>query len=128
VAKSRLILIGIANSIDLTIRTLTALETLDCKPALMTFSSYSHVQLHALLTDRLRQLPGEVFHPLAVRLCAKKVFLISLPHYLLLSYITVLSVSLCHQNIGLEELRSKTSSSTTDPATLVTDLLQNMSN
>ena len=69
----RLVLVGIANSIDLTARVLPRLQSLARKPQLVTFPSYSAPQLEALLHQRLASLPGPVFHPQAIRLVAKKV-------------------------------------------------------
>jgi cell division control protein 6 len=69
----RLVLVGIANSIDLTARVLPRLQSLARKPQLVTFPSYSAPQLEALLHQRLTSLPGPVFHPQAIRLVAKKV-------------------------------------------------------
>lgn len=71
----RLVLVGIANSIDLTARVLPRLQSLARKPQLVTFPSYSAPQLEALLHQRLSSLPGPVFHPRAIRLVAKKVSL-----------------------------------------------------
>ena len=71
--NSRLILIGIANSIDLTERALPRLQATGCRPTLVTFPSYSSLQLECLLQQRLQALPGPVFQPQAVRLAAKKV-------------------------------------------------------
>lgn len=71
--NSRLILIGIANSIDLTERALPRLQALGCRPTLVTFPSYSSLQLECLLQQRLQALPGTVFQLQAVRLAAKKV-------------------------------------------------------
>lgn len=70
---SRLVLVGIANSIDLTERALPRLASLGAKPALVTFPSYSGAQLEALLAQRLAALPGPAFAPQALRLVAKKV-------------------------------------------------------
>ena len=70
---SRLVLVGIANSIDLTERALPRLASLGARPALVTFPSYSAAQLEALLTQRAAALPGPVFAPQALRLVAKKV-------------------------------------------------------
>ena len=70
--NSRLILIGIANSIDLTERMLPRLHATGCRPALVTFPSYSSMQLECLLQQRLAALPGPVFQPQAIRLAAKK--------------------------------------------------------
>lgn len=75
----RLILVGIANSIDLTQRVLPRLQTLVRKPHLVTFPSYSASQLETLLHQRLASLPGPVFHPQAIRLVAKKVGLLLAP-------------------------------------------------
>ena len=72
IPNSRLILIGIANSIDLTERTLPRLQATGCRPALVTFPSYSSLQLECLLQQRLAALPGPVFQPQAIRLAAKK--------------------------------------------------------
>lgn len=71
--NSRLILIGIANSIDLTERALPRLQALGCRPTLVTFPSYSSLQLECLLQQRLQALPGTVFQLQAVHLAAKKV-------------------------------------------------------
>ncbi|EIE18599.1 P-loop containing nucleoside triphosphate hydrolase protein [Coccomyxa subellipsoidea C-169] len=68
----RLVLVGIANSIDLTARVLPRLQLLARRPQLITFPSYSAAQLEALLHQRLASLPGPVFHPQAIRLVAKK--------------------------------------------------------
>ncbi|CAL8466096.1 g5632 [Coccomyxa elongata] len=70
--ECRLVLVGIANSIDLTARVLPRLQSLARKPQLVTFPSYSAPQLEALLHQRLSSLPGPVFHPQAIRLVAKK--------------------------------------------------------
>ena len=72
ITNSRLILVGIANSIDLTERTLPRLQATGCRPALVTFPSYSSLQLECLLQQRLAALPGPVFQSQAVRLAAKK--------------------------------------------------------
>jgi cell division control protein 6 len=72
VPNSRLILIGIANSINLTERALPRLQAMGCRPTLVTFPSYSSLQLECLLQQRLAALPGPVIVPQAVRLAAKK--------------------------------------------------------
>ena len=72
VPNSRLILVGIANSIDLTERALPRLQATGCRPTLVTFPSYSSLQLECLLQQRLAALPGPVILPQAVRLAAKK--------------------------------------------------------
>jgi hypothetical protein len=69
---ARLVLAGVANALDLTERALPALAGLGARPALLPFPAYDAGQLQALLGQRLGRLPGPVFAPQALRLCAKK--------------------------------------------------------
>ncbi len=71
--KSRLILVGIANSLDLTERLLPGLEARGCKPRLVAFPTYSRTQITAVLQERLDSLPGPVFAAKALEFCARKV-------------------------------------------------------
>ncbi len=71
--KSRLILLGIANSLDLTERLLPGLEARGCKPRLVAFPTYSRNQITAVLQERLDSLPGPVFAAKALEFCARKV-------------------------------------------------------
>ncbi|XP_057536355.1 cell division control protein 6 homolog B-like [Amaranthus tricolor] len=70
---SRCILIGIANAIDLADRFLPRLQSLNCKPSILTFRAYSKDQIQKILQDRLEDLPYLVFHPQALELCSRKV-------------------------------------------------------
>ncbi|KAI9837605.1 MAG: AAA ATPase [Thelocarpon superellum] len=80
---TRLILVGIANALDLTDRFLPRLKTRNLKPQLLPFLPYSATQINNVLTSRLRSLlradtitaPDYVpfFHPAAINLCARKV-------------------------------------------------------
>ncbi|KAK9840798.1 hypothetical protein WJX81_005432 [Elliptochloris bilobata] len=70
---ARLVLAGVANSLDLTERALPLLAALGARPHLLPFPAYDAGQLQALLSQRLARLPGPVFQPQALRLCAKKV-------------------------------------------------------
>ena len=70
---SRLILVGIANSIDLTERALPALERTGHAAQLITFPSYSAAQLSTLLSNAMAGLPGPAFHEAALKFCAKAV-------------------------------------------------------
>ena len=69
---ARLVLVGVANSLDLTERALPLLAALGARPRLLPFPAYDAAQLQALLAQRLARLPGPVFHLQALRLCAKK--------------------------------------------------------
>ena len=71
--KSRLILVGIANSLDLTERLLPGLEARGCKPRLVAFPTYTRNQITAVLQERLDCLPGAVFAAKALEFCARKV-------------------------------------------------------
>ncbi|KAM7256554.1 hypothetical protein ACFE04_012295 [Oxalis oulophora] len=70
---SRCILIGVANAIDLADRFLPRLQSLNCKPTVITFRAYSKDQILRILQERLTALPYNVFQPLALELCARKV-------------------------------------------------------
>ena len=50
------LVIGIANSIDLTERALPALKLRGCTPALLAFPAYSTAQVTAILNTCLEQL------------------------------------------------------------------------
>ncbi|KAL0915189.1 hypothetical protein M5K25_015589 [Dendrobium thyrsiflorum] len=70
---SRFILIGIANAIDLADRFLQRLKSLNCKPFVVTFCAYSKDQIVEILEQRLMNLGCNVFQPLALEYCARKV-------------------------------------------------------
>ncbi|MFS8022351.1 putative Cell division protein Cdc6/18 [Helianthus anomalus] len=70
---SKVILIGIANAIDLADRFLPKLQSLNCKPAVVSFRAYSMDQIIMILKQRLMALPYTVFQPQALELCARKV-------------------------------------------------------
>ncbi|CAN1235490.1 Cell division control protein 6 homolog [Linum perenne] len=70
---SRCILIGIANAIDLADRFLPKLQSLNCKPLVITFKAYSKDQILRILQERLISIPHVVFNPQALELCARKV-------------------------------------------------------
>nr|CAB3474855.1 unnamed protein product [Digitaria exilis] len=70
---SRCILIGIANAIDLADRFLPKLESLNCKPLVVTFRAYSKDQICDIIKHRLKVLEYDVFEPLALEFCARKV-------------------------------------------------------
>ena len=71
--KSSLILIGIANALDLTDRLLPRLHAFNCEPKLMHFLPYTREQIVQILEDRLSCMQNNVFKPLALQLCARKI-------------------------------------------------------
>jgi cell division control protein 6 len=80
--SSRLILVGIANALDLTDRFLPRLKARNLKPELLPFLPYTAAQIKAVITTRLKSLvsadsavPDYVpfLHPAAIELCSRKV-------------------------------------------------------
>lgn len=82
-SKSNLMLIGIANALDLTDRSLPRLKAKNLKPRLLPFMPYNAAQIANVLNSRLRSLlPADqevdpkfvpFVQPAAIQLCAKKV-------------------------------------------------------
>lgn len=82
-SQSTLMLIGIANALDLTDRSLPRLKAMNLKPRLLPFMPYNASQVANVLNSRLRSLlpAGQevdssfvpFVQPAAVQLCAKKV-------------------------------------------------------
>lgn len=80
--SSRLLLVGIANALDLTDRFLPRLKSRNLKPELLPFLPYTAVQIKTIITKRLKSLlPSDqaasdfipFFHPAAIELCSRKV-------------------------------------------------------
>ncbi|KAJ6139344.1 ATPase AAA-type core [Penicillium samsonianum] len=82
-SKSKLMLIGIANALDLTDRSLPQLKAKNLKPRLLPFLPYGAASIANVMTNRLRSLlpagaesdPKLVpfVQPAAIQLCSKKV-------------------------------------------------------
>jgi len=80
---SRLVLIGIANALDLTDRFLPRLKARNLKPQLLPFLPYTVPQIASVLTAKLKSLhlspddnqPDYIpfVHPTAIQFCSKKV-------------------------------------------------------
>jgi len=76
---SQLLLIGIANALDLTDRLLPRLKGRNLKPELLPFMPYTAAQVAEVLTSKLKSLSTAVpqtvpfLHPAAIQFCAKKV-------------------------------------------------------
>jgi len=74
--KSKLILIGIANALDLTDRILPRLQARPkCKPELLHFAPYTREQIVKIIQDRLSlvEAGSSVLDAAAVQFCARKV-------------------------------------------------------
>ncbi|NXG14190.1 CDC6 protein, partial [Grallaria varia] len=77
--SSRLVLVGLANALDLTDRSLARLGALQAgSPRLLHFPPYTKEQLTCILQERLGQVPGEpVLDAAALQFCARKVSAVS---------------------------------------------------
>lgn len=78
--SSRLLLVGIANALDLTDRFLPRLKSKNLKPDLLPFLPYTAVQIKNIIVTRLKSLmpAGKesyvpFIHPAAIELCSRKV-------------------------------------------------------
>uniref|UniRef100_A0A9L0RIF9 Cell division control protein n=1 Tax=Equus caballus TaxID=9796 RepID=A0A9L0RIF9_HORSE len=78
-SNSRLVLIGIANTLDLTDRILPRLQAREkCKPRLLNFPPYTKNQIATILQDRLNQVSRDwVVDDAAIQFCARKVSAVS---------------------------------------------------
>lgn len=78
-SSSRLVLIGIANTLDLTDRILPRLQAREnCKPQLLNFPPYTRNQIATILQDRLNQASrDQVVDSAAIQFCARKVSAVS---------------------------------------------------
>ncbi|XP_010618306.1 cell division control protein 6 homolog isoform X1 [Fukomys damarensis] len=78
-SNSRLVLIGIANTLDLTDRILPRLEAREhCKPQLLNFPPYTRSQIAAILQDRLHQVSADhILDGAALQFCARKISAVS---------------------------------------------------
>ncbi|XP_064030385.1 cell division control protein 6 homolog isoform X2 [Pogoniulus pusillus] len=76
---SRLVLVGLANALDLTDRSLARLAACPTgSPQLLHFLPYTKEQLTAILTERLGQVAGDpVLDAAALQFCARKVSAVS---------------------------------------------------
>ncbi|XP_052815584.1 cell division control protein 6 homolog [Mya arenaria] len=72
--KSRLILVGIANALDLTDRVLPRLQARpSCRPRLLNFAPYTKDQISAILKDRIKDLESDLVDVVAIQFCARKI-------------------------------------------------------
>lgn len=78
--NSRLVLVGIANALDLTDRFLPRLKAKNLKPELLPFLPYTAAQVKNIIITRLKSLMPEgkegwvpFIHPAAIELCSRKV-------------------------------------------------------
>lgn len=78
--SSRLLLVGIANALDLTDRFLPRLKAKNLKPELLPFLPYNAAQVKNIITTRLKSLmpAGKesyvpFIHPAAIELCSRKI-------------------------------------------------------
>ncbi|KAI7900928.1 P-loop containing nucleoside triphosphate hydrolase protein [Cokeromyces recurvatus] len=73
IPTSRLVLIGIANALDLTDRILPRLRAKNCEPDLLNFNPYRVDEITEIIQGRLEEEPERLIQPTAIELCARKV-------------------------------------------------------
>ena len=70
---SRLVVIGIANSLDLVDRMLSKLRTIEVPPTCIPFLGYTAQQAAQIVQQRLQSLPGPAFKTNAIVAACRKV-------------------------------------------------------
>lgn len=74
---SRLIVLAVANTMDLPERTLSNKISSRLGLHRITFKGYTHSQLITIIESRLRNVPGNVVHPDAIQFASRKVAAVS---------------------------------------------------
>ncbi|GAB6020224.1 AAA ATPase [Chamberlinius hualienensis] len=73
---SKLVLIGLANALDLTARVLPRLQIYKCNPELLHFQPYSKEQISTIINERLKLVKSDnpqIIKSMAIEFCARKV-------------------------------------------------------
>ncbi|KAH8556152.1 P-loop containing nucleoside triphosphate hydrolase protein, partial [Umbelopsis sp. PMI_123] len=115
IPTSRLVLIGIANALDLTDRLLPRLRAKNCEPQLVNFNPYKVEEITAIIRDRLSSLSkGKdapvIMQPQAIELCARKVAAATGD--------LRKALDVCRQAIEMAELEAKKKSIANKPTSL----------
>lgn len=71
--SQRLIVVGAANSLDLTERVMPDLKAQECQPELIAFPAYRACEASQVLHKRLEDSNINIFDDNAIELCARKV-------------------------------------------------------
>lgn len=74
---SRLIVLAVANTMDLPERMLSNKISSRLGLTRVTFAGYTHAQLQEIITSRLESVPGEIVDPDAIQFAARKVAAVS---------------------------------------------------
>lgn len=70
--KTKLIIIGISNALDLTDKFLPRLKRNGISPKKISFLPYNSQQIKQVIQSKLSKLSQPIFHPMAIELCSKK--------------------------------------------------------
>lgn len=70
--KTKLIIIGISNALDLTDKFLPRLRRNGISPKKLCFLPYDSNQIKLIIESKLKKLPIQLFHPMAIMLCSRK--------------------------------------------------------
>lgn len=74
---SRLIVLAVANTMDLPERTLSNKISSRLGLIRITFPGYTHEQLQSIISSRLSHVPGQIVHPDAIQFASRKVAAVS---------------------------------------------------
>lgn len=74
---TQVIIVGIANALDFTDKFLPRLKRTGQNPKNLSFMPYTWEQIKQVVTEKLSQLPAQLFHPMAIQLCCKKALLLT---------------------------------------------------
>ncbi|GAB5591470.1 AAA ATPase [Umbelopsis nana] len=115
IPTSRLVLIGIANALDLTDRLLPRLRAKNCEPQLVNFNPYKVEEISAIIKDRLSTLTKDkdapaIMQPQAIELCARRVAAATGD--------LRKALDVCRQAIEMSEIEAKKSAVAYKPAAL----------
>jgi len=106
---SRLIVLAVANTMDLPERTLSNKISSRLGLTRITFPGYNHEQLMKIIQSRLEGVPGNIVEPDAVQFASRKVAAVSGD--------ARRALDICRRAVELAEADAKGSSGVSDPAT-----------
>ncbi|KAM7190549.1 P-loop containing nucleoside triphosphate hydrolase protein [Naviculisporaceae sp. PSN 640] len=106
---SRLIVLAVANTMDLPERTLSNKISSRLGLTRITFPGYNHEQLMRIVQSRLEGVPGDIVDPDAIQFAARKVAAVSGD--------ARRALDICRRAVELAEADSKTVSSVSNPGT-----------
>ncbi|POS80405.1 origin recognition complex subunit 1 [Diaporthe helianthi] len=106
---SRLIVLAVANTMDLPERTLSNKISSRLGLTRITFPGYNHEQLMKIVQSRLEGVPGNIVEPDAIQFASRKVAAVSGD--------ARRALDICRRAVELAEVEAKSADSTSEPST-----------